>query len=1821
MAANTINVGVNVSDNGTVAQLQSRLKAATKDLASLRNVMRQTGSGVAGMGGPSKQENIDYRNARGVAGTGGGGSRDFAKQAQGLGGLVRLYATFAANIFAVSAAFNALDKAAQFEQMIQGAKALEATTGASLRSIANQMKAVTDGALSMQESMRLTALGSAAGLSEKKILDLTKGAKGASLALGRDMGDSIDRVIRGVAKLEPELLDELGVVTRAQEAYKKYAQSIGTSADALTSYQKTIAYSNAVSIELLTKFGAIADKVPANPYAKFLGQLKDVGTELLTLVNNVITPVVSMLANNIELMFAGVLLLVKSLTLKAIPEISKMFSVSPAVVTARHAALTSLLADIDAGNRAEVESTRKASVEIIQIKEREALALSKMGARNINALATAAFKTSRGQTAKNLLEVGSVGAIVDDSTLRKAIPSAMKRESKVLTDYASGIGSAKEAEAANVRYVALASIEKEIVTEEKRRLALTEQIDIVLKGQEATELKIADTLRSKNKYSLAEREAAILNLEVKKLEGAQIVQNTLFLRGQAAAEIERAKQAVIIEEARKAKTLTSAFNVREGYNKDPSGKENKNFGLSGEMVPNIFGKIEEATDRVKGKIGDMVSKVGSGLGKVVGFLGTWGVAAMIAYEALSFLADKAGFLNKKTDELNTALEEGTKVLETAKSSYLNYTKAVTASTYSLIALQSANDIAANTFEQGTASIQKQIEVFTAWREAGGWISSFWDKIGTSKFDTLKENISGQVAIMSKEATGAQAAELKALEERISGTKDSAEGLQILASAYVSLEASATRAATANRNQNSFLKEFQDKANAAGTAIDKINEKEWIKDEKRRTIVEFLKDLQKGLNDITLTADAKINLLAKVPEGLNTKAGKQLEEVRRVAAAIQAITEATGLRQKELTDAQDIYLGKYKDISKSDRDKLNTGPSNVRMMELVQKEGDLSRKLMEENLSIEEVLKIQSTQKLLALEKDYVYSTQRDFENKKLERLDKYAKDSKDYQSKLASYNIEKDKERLLLLSNWEFGTNIFDKAIAYFEAWWNSISFIPNMLKTDQKPTAPKAPKGETSSAIDIALKPYKEELKRLQEQLKQLNAAETLKKNIDEQTALGTTSRDAQLKQNQQRMDLLNNEITAQQKLIELEADKIANAEKYSGLININLLNAKAALEITKNEKEFKKQELEAQMKFNSTEFSKSSDKSQAKILMNKSIDAARKAQENADAKVNSIKEEAKNAAILTNYRRQEGLQADILLENSKSAISIAKDLNNLSNQEVLDKEYINNLQTIINKEDALNAVKKQGNLTDVQTLELEALGRSKQTLNLEKAKNDILEERAALQRKFNTDQESIQQKIDAGLRNNTSTAELEVELIQQKIAETKRLNIENGLDGKELERNLALNKEILAFIERQHEAKKRDFINQDDKPQIIYDEAAKRARDFAANMKDTVTGVFDAVYSGMDAAIDLITTKMMNGTKITFKEISDLFRNTVAEGFREMAAEQLKSSARNLIRDIMGAVMPGLDLSTNEEKALNYAERTAKATEAMANMGPGGASAGNSNPVTAAPSIWGKLFGTKQTGAGGFEDYKNAPDTVDMTTEAATAANEAYYGSLTNISDEVANLNTSAPTLFGGIANAFGSLFGGDGIVMKLLGGLGSGISGIFQNILGIFTGGGAGGGAGGGIGGLLGGLGGLFSGDGMGSFLGETFGMEGFGGWLSGLAFANGGIMSEYGALKLNKYASGGIANSPQMAIYGEGRMNEAYVPLPDGRTIPVTMQGNSNSGSGPINVVVNVDASGNSNTQTTGATNADDAKRLGMIISGKVREEIVNQQRSGGLLNKR
>lgn len=134
----------------------------------------------------------------------------------------------------------------------------------------------------------------------------------------------------------------------------------------------------------------------------------------------------------------------------------------------------------------------------------------------------------------------------------------------------------------------------------------------------------------------------------------------------------------------------------------------------------------------------------------------------------------------------------------------------------------------------------------------------------------------------------------------------------------------------------------------------------------------------------------------------------------------------------------------------------------------------------------------------------------------------------------------------------------------------------------------------------------------------------------------------------------------------------------------------------------------------------------------------------------------------------------------------------------------------------------------------------------------------------------------------------------------------------------------------------------------------------------------------------------------------------------------------------------------------------------------------------------------------------------------------------------------------------------------------------------------------------------------------FIGGATGGAGAGGGGKGFAatpsaFADGGIMTSGGSIPLNRYANGGIANKPQMALFGEGRTPEAYVPLPDGRSIPVTMRGASEAGGDVFNIAVNVSSDGSSKT-TGDATGRELANQIAIVV----KNVLVAEKRNGGLL---
>jgi hypothetical protein len=257
--------------------------------------------------------------ARGIAGDTGASGRDFAKQAEGLGGLVRLYATIAANVFAATAAFTALSKAADTTNMVRGLDQLGAASGRGLGSLSKRLYDVTEGAVSMREALEATAKASSAGLTNKQILELGDVAKKASQALGVNMTDALSRLSRGISKIEPELLDELGIYVKIDKAASDYARTLGKTTSSLTDFERRQAFANAVLEQGKKKFGEL--DIDANPYNKLSASLANIAQKSLEVVNIGLGPLVKLLSESpvaLSTVLAG---LVSLLVRQAIPAI------------------------------------------------------------------------------------------------------------------------------------------------------------------------------------------------------------------------------------------------------------------------------------------------------------------------------------------------------------------------------------------------------------------------------------------------------------------------------------------------------------------------------------------------------------------------------------------------------------------------------------------------------------------------------------------------------------------------------------------------------------------------------------------------------------------------------------------------------------------------------------------------------------------------------------------------------------------------------------------------------------------------------------------------------------------------------------------------------------------------------------------------------------------------------------------------------------------------------------------------------------------------------------------------------------------------------------------------------------------------------------------------------------------------------------------------------------------------------------------------------------------------------------------------------------
>ena len=270
----------------------AKLKVSASGTQGVAKQLDQVGKATVGIG------RAQTRMGQASASAG----RAFSAQANGLGGLVAAYAGAAANIFAVTAAFAALSQAAKFEQVIAGTNALASSIGANGRDIINSVNEITKSQLNLLETAQTVNIGLAAGFNTTQIEKLSDVSLRASKALGRSLTDAFTRVSRGAAKLEPELLDELGIFTRIDPAVRKYADSVGRSASSLTNFERRQAFANAVIEEGTRKFRDVdvSTKTTAESFEKLAATVVNLGLKFGSLLAVGLAPIADFISGNLS---------------------------------------------------------------------------------------------------------------------------------------------------------------------------------------------------------------------------------------------------------------------------------------------------------------------------------------------------------------------------------------------------------------------------------------------------------------------------------------------------------------------------------------------------------------------------------------------------------------------------------------------------------------------------------------------------------------------------------------------------------------------------------------------------------------------------------------------------------------------------------------------------------------------------------------------------------------------------------------------------------------------------------------------------------------------------------------------------------------------------------------------------------------------------------------------------------------------------------------------------------------------------------------------------------------------------------------------------------------------------------------------------------------------------------------------------------------------------------------------------------------------------------------------------------------------------------
>lgn len=312
-----------------------------------------------------------------------------------------------------------------------------------------------------------------------------------------------------------------------------------------------------------------------------------------------------------------------------------------------------------------------------------------------------------------------------------------------------------------------------------------------------------------------------------------------------------------------------------------------------------------------------------------------------------------------------------------------------------------------------------------------------------------------------------------------------------------------------------------------------------------------------------------------------------------------------------------------------------------------------------------------------------------------------------------------------------------------------------------------------------------------------------------------------------------------------------------------------------------------------------------------------------------------------------------------------------------------------------------------------------------------------------------------------------------------------------------------------------------------------------FVTDTSSDYKGFLKAVISGEDA-VDALE-KFQAGLKdrvltifldFTMKPVEDFFKNVVGGKlietlFPKTEEEKKQEAAKTPIDANTEATKTNTTAIDNLTAAINGAGQAGQSLGGMSGL------ANSTGFASYADGKVSDVFANSGISVAGYE-FGQSSEGINMAFKDINESTFSFSENLNANADNIANATkglkengTNFMQGLGGVVQGIGMLAGS---AMGIVAGIKQIQKGDTSSVLG-------------GIGSILMGVGGGILG------FGKLFG-------------ANGGVATGgWKPLPVHPFANGGMVQGPTLGLIGEGKYNEAIVPLPDGRSIPVQMQGDS------------------------------------------------------------